>query len=317
MAGGKWIEDLSATTPLDDAARRVLTVRLEVVRDALPLAIKDPFKDPEHVHQLRVSTRRATAALDIFAVCLPTKVARSARKRLRGIRRAAGAARDWDVFLAFLTDWAAHRPPAHRPGLDFLAGYAAAQRTLAQALLVQVGELYPFDFDRFLAETVAAVSRPDDDDLRTLGDLAHPWLCDLLGELERDVAGDLDDYARLHQVRIVGKRLRYAMEVFADCFAPAFRAELYPAVEEMQDILGLANDSHVAIERLIGLRDRAKALAPVGWNRLQPGITALLRHHRKRLPQERQHFLAWWAAWQKSGGEAALSALLEAEPVPA
>ena len=37
MAGGKWIEDLHADTPLADAARHVLTVRLEVVRDYLPI----------------------------------------------------------------------------------------------------------------------------------------------------------------------------------------------------------------------------------------------------------------------------------------
>jgi len=40
MADGKWINDLTEATPVADAARRVLAVRLEVVRDALPLARK-------------------------------------------------------------------------------------------------------------------------------------------------------------------------------------------------------------------------------------------------------------------------------------
>ena len=35
---------------------------------------------------------RAGAALDIFAICLPPKVYRTARKALRGLRRAAGEA---------------------------------------------------------------------------------------------------------------------------------------------------------------------------------------------------------------------------------
>jgi len=52
------------------------------------------------------------------------------------------------------------------------------------------------------------------------------------------------------------------MEVFVDCFADPFRDSLYPAVEEMQEILGDANDSHVAAARLIELRDRLKASRP-------------------------------------------------------
>src|SRR5579883_2318142 len=82
MGNGKWIPDLTPDTPLADAARRVLTVRLEVVRDSLPLALDKPEKDPEYVHQLRVGTRRARAALDIFAACLPPKVIKTARKTL-------------------------------------------------------------------------------------------------------------------------------------------------------------------------------------------------------------------------------------------
>src|SRR5712692_8244692 len=98
MADGKWISDLKASTPLVDAARRVLTIRLEVVRDYLGLALREADKDPEYVHQLRVGTRRAGAAVEIFSLCLPDRVYTKARKQLRRIRRAAGAARDWDVF---------------------------------------------------------------------------------------------------------------------------------------------------------------------------------------------------------------------------
>src|SRR5262245_10016158 len=121
MAGGKWISDLTATTPLADAARHVLTVRLEVVRTYLPLALREPYKDPEHVHQLRVGTRRARAALDIFAPCLSSAVHKAAKKRLRVLRRAAGEARDWDVFLGQLSEWQQRQPARLRPGLDFLA----------------------------------------------------------------------------------------------------------------------------------------------------------------------------------------------------
>src|SRR5262245_29019767 len=79
----------------------------------------------------------------------------------------------------------------------------------------------------------------------------------------------------LHQVRILGKRLRYAMEVFADCFALAFREKLYPLVEQMQEVLGNANDSHVAGRRLEALSARLQALVPAQWKRLRPGLEGL------------------------------------------
>ena len=138
-----------------------------------------------------------------------------------------------------------------------------------------------------------------------------PLLTQLLRDLDTAAGQDLDDYAHLHQVRIAGKRLRYAMEVFGECFAPPFREKLYPAVEEMQEILGRANDSHVASLRLAELRDRLRKAAPTAWSRLRPGVEALLRHHQRRVPQERRRFLKWWQRWQDTGGEAALASLLK------
>src|SRR5437870_505346 len=124
MADGKWISGLKATTPLAEAARRVLQVRLGVVAKHLPLALFESDKDPEHVHQLRVGTRRAAAALKIFESALKRKACKRGRQVLRQLRRAAGAARDWDVFLNDLAARLEKARPAERPGFDFLIGYA-------------------------------------------------------------------------------------------------------------------------------------------------------------------------------------------------
>src|SRR5262249_48634542 len=140
----------------------------------------------------------------------------------------------------------------------------------------------------------------------------RPMLSGLLQELDAAVAADLADYDHLHRVRIIGKRLRYAMEIFAECFDPAFREQLYPAVEQMQEILGNANDSHVACQRGGEVGAGLTAVWREGWKRYRTGIEALLRHHRQRLPRERERFLAWWQRWQKSGGEAAFAGLLKA-----
>lgn len=310
MAEGKWISDLRPDTPLADAARHVLTVRLEAVRDRLPPALHSAEDDPEHVHQLRVATRRAAAALRLFDVCLPTKGSKKARKQLRQVRRAAGEARDWDVFLAELTAWGEKHHADQRPGIDFLLGFAFGQRAAAQEHLQNAAAEYPFTFDRFIADTVAAVHRPREPRLSALIDLARPLLSELLRELDVAASRDLADYGNLHQVRIAGKRLRYAMELFVECFGERFRTEIYPAVEELQEVLGRANDSHVAAGRLENLRRHLRANRPAEWKRFRPGVEGLLRYHRQRLPRERKHFGAWWRRWHRSGVEAALTELL-------
>ena len=290
MAEGKWIPGLTADTPPAEAARKVLAERLHVVRHYLPLAVDSPDKDVEYVHQLRVGARRAAAALKIFKDCLPAKRGRSLRKMVKRIRRAAGEARDWDVFLDALAIWAPKRPAAEQPGLDFLRGYAFTHRQAAQRGLRAVADTAP--------------DNPDDDDIRSvssssrLADLALATLNQALAEFDGLMAQNLEDYRHLHEIRISGKRLRYAMEVFADCFVPRFRDELYSAVEEMQEILGAANDSHVAEQRLVELRDRLRASRPKDYPRFKPGIERLLQYHRRRLPQQRRKFAAWRTRWR-------------------
>jgi CHAD domain-containing protein len=300
MAEGKWITDLEAATPLVDAARRVLAVRLETIHTYLPLALHEWKEDAEHVHQLRVGTRRAGAALAIFAACLPAKVHKVIKRHLRAIRQAAGAARDWDVFGEALAEREANATAAQRPGLDFLIGYCQGQRLAAQEALEHAGAKAPFDFERLTAETLAALRVPPEPSApRTLGELAEIWLHDHVRRLHIAASDNLDQYEHLHQVRILGKRLRYGMEVFAPCFEASFKDRDYAMVEDMQEILGRANDSHVAEQRLTLLRDLLRATRSTEWKRFRAGIEGLLRYHQRRLPEQRKAFLKWWSRWKE------------------
>ena len=152
MSEGKWFSDLGAETPLAEAARCVLTTRLEIVEknlDSLAKAseAKAENEDPEDIHQLRVSSRRATAGLDLFADCFPSKILTKAKKKLKKLRRAAGAARDGDVFLHSFRMRTV--PPPMRNALDFVIGYALAQHESARAQLRSAAQEYCEGFAEF------------------------------------------------------------------------------------------------------------------------------------------------------------------------
>src|SRR5207247_2344062 len=144
---------------------------------------------------------------------------------------------------------------------------------------------------------------------QTLFPMAPALLAALVQALEQAMAKNLADYAELHQVRIAGKRLRYAMEIFADCFPPPFRGKLYPAVEAMQEILGDANDSHVASERLKEIVELFAYLPMRAAKRLRTGLKALQQFHDHRLEHQRALFDDWREHWQRLDRAAAFAIL--------
>src|SRR5262249_24525489 len=134
---------------------------------------------------------------------------------------------------------------------------------------------------------------------RRLVDLARPQLIELLKELDEAASKDLSRYEALHPVRIAGKRLRYATEVFESCLPSSFRERDYPRIEQLQEILGLVNDSHVAGIWLENLRDRLKPRDREAWRRWRPGIEAMIRFHARRVAEQRREFTRWWREWEK------------------
>ena len=263
------------------------------------------------MHHLRVTSRRATAALDTFGDLLPDKSLRAGRKALKRLRRAAGAARDADVFLTTARAWLVHQSPADRPGLYFLMGHAFAAREAAQdALTVALRDWKTADAANVesLPELVHGGKK------ETLGERAVRTLRDCVRKLNTAVRGDLENYKKLHAVRVAGKRLRYALELFIDCYPPAVREHIYPRVEAVQDILGAANDSHRAVNRLDALRATVRQAQPALWETIRGGIDGLRAYHQQRERDQRTAFWDWWRAWQALGPEDQLGQIACAEP---
>src|SRR5262249_16489192 len=154
-------------------------------------------------------------ALRIFKEVLPEKLFKRSRKALRRLRRAAGGARDWDVFLVEIAERRKRARARVKPGLDFLAGVARSRRMLEQEELIETAEEPNADIAGIIAEVQSQMPEPDKvradaaSESVELAPLARRTLRKLLAELHQAAAENLHDYEHLHQVRIHGKNLRY------------------------------------------------------------------------------------------------------------
>ncbi len=54
-----------------------------------------------------------------------------------------------------------------------------------------------------------------------------------------------DSVKNLHSARIAFRRLRYALEVFSECYKPKFYKSIYKKIVYMQDIIGTGRDLDV------------------------------------------------------------------------
>ena len=302
MSDGKWVSGIALDTPAVDAAQTVLAARLDVVKHYLPLAVEHAYEDREHIHQLRVSTRRAGAALRAFAPYLPRKRLAGIKRSLRTIRRAAGDARDWDVFLEDLPNIRALTTESGKPALDFLLGYALAERVRAQTQLVEVAARIVEEF-REQGQTLASyLQQPDTPETAaTFGELGESHLTQAFQRFNAEVEaalGSSEDLHLLHQLRIHAKRLRYAIEIVSECFTAPLRHDLYPALEEMQSLLGIWHDATVRLEWLEGIRVHTQAVSPVEWGRLRPGVTGFIRSLRGKRNSTQQKFVTLRGNWQ-------------------
>ncbi len=282
---GKWIEGISADGSVVDAARRSLEVRLSAVARALPLAAHLAEHDVEHVHRLRVSTRRAMAALKLYRDWLPRKPARWIKKRLKKIRRAAGDARDLDVLAERLA-----RDYGERAGP--VVGMIVERRKVVQPAIVAIAERCRRG-DRFIRRIGKLLARIESPKCANGPPIAfRDWAVERLAASADSFFVALPDESAdtiaLHQFRIRAKALRYTVELVAAAFGPELRSEHYSVVEELQERLGKVQDHVTAIARLCDWADAAdddeqKAL-----------LLELADDERSRLADAVIDFREWW-----------------------
>jgi CHAD domain-containing protein len=90
----------------------------------------------EHVHDMRVATRRLRAALEVFEPCFPAKRHRKALKRVKALADALGERRDRDVAIEFLEGFADEATEGDRAAVDALIDRLRGEQQEANEALV-------------------------------------------------------------------------------------------------------------------------------------------------------------------------------------
>lgn len=295
---------LDPSVTLDEAFATILRSCFLHLLQSLPAA--EDGRNPEGVHQLRVSLRRLRSALGLMRSVGALNLD-ALRSEARWLAQDLSAARDWDVFRLDILPTIATACPSVA-GFDAL-GRAAAGRQ-SDAYRRAHGALEDRRCAVFLlglGSWIETRGWRNDVAAQDLGQLAEPAVNFAQRILSEQYAKVLRRGRRfkslsaegLHRLRLATKRLRYLSEFLLPLFADRKSARKFSRrLAGLQEQLGAFNDMAVTASLLDGLDaepDCAIAAAAIaGWQArasvgVQPALQSTWRDFTAaRVPWSRQ-----------------------------
>jgi CHAD domain-containing protein len=266
-----WLVVEHGRTPASRVARRALRKRLDAVWSELQAAAGDR-PDAERVHRLRVATRRTLAAVDAFADLLPAKPRDWLAKRLRRLRRAAGSADE----------------RAARSARERLVAMLSRQRAASRAPIQEIRDaLLAADWHGRTERLLDDVGRRGKE--RSFAEFARRRFRPLVKRFFTAADHRLRSADEIHRLRIEGKKLRYALEIFAAVFPARERARCEDALQRLQDTLGEFTDHAAAADRF------ARWARSDGIGMEQRTLAVLHDVEAANANKARKAFVKWWS----------------------
>lgn len=324
MAKAK-IRGLDCAAPADQMIRLVLRAQVNAMCRHREKAIN--WRDPEGVHDMRVLSRRLRSAINDFKPYF--RKGSLPRPKLSAVADALGAVRDEDVALMALQELKSEAKGVAAEGIKLLIAERQDHRKQSRAALKAAIQDSAIDDLRrhFLAKlqtiTIAIPTKsggPETTEcsicFRELGVLV----------IKERVMEFIDGspclfhpykIKRLHELRILAKRLRYSMELFARCGDKELE-EMAKAVAQMQTALGELHDCDVWIRDLGARLKRLsrKDAAEPNDEKLRAGATWLLEHFATERMQHYRDALVLWDKWQAEKFTEKIDLLLQKVDLP-
>lgn len=254
MAKARKIKGIDCNDAAGAGIKLVLAGRFSEMSKFRDAALN--WQDPEGVHSMRVASRRLRSALRDFTPYLRKRGLASCLRQVKQIADALGDVRDQDVAIDALQKLKSTAPQEVSVVIDELISIREGARNKErQDLKRMVGRTQLKQLNRAFLTAVDAATAPKaqrgqaNRPAPTYVDMARSIILDRLKELEK-LSNSLYrplQVEPLHDMRIAAKRLRYAIELFQECWGAdiaAFAAE----AARLQTSLGDLHDCDVWIE---------------------------------------------------------------------
>lgn len=262
---------------IGEYAARVVTRRAERLAFLVERASRTAGEDA--VHKLRVAARRLDSALDAFADHFPSSGVAKVSKQVKQLRSGAGDVRDYDIAVML----------AAEIGLELSEKASGRiQRKRDQAGDELRRRLSRLEDKSPGAQWARALRLAGNGNSRdgAAGPVAASYAAALLPQMAYDffeagheAAAPAATVESLHAFRILGKRFRYTLEIFAPCYADGLEQALQ-LLRGVQDILGLINDCETAgniLTEAVGRSQREQVEAQL--NQRQAALIENFRKH--------------------------------------
>jgi CHAD domain-containing protein len=238
---------LTPEQPAEQAAAIVFARLLEVIDENLPGTLDDI--DSEFLHDLRVAVRRTRSLQRQFKTIYPAERLEHFRAEFKRLQQATSDLRDLDVYLLDFDGLRDSLPEAMRADLGPLR--AVLERRRACALSATRRALRGRRTQDALADWAVFVAEAPDSG-RTVEALASKRIAAVYKKMVQMGRAIDDDSpaADLHELRKVGKELRYLLEFFASVYPPDVVKPMVKTLKGLQDMLGRFQDREVQANAL-------------------------------------------------------------------
>jgi CHAD domain-containing protein len=278
--------------------------------------------DIEHVHQMRVASRRMRNGLGLFMDCLSKKKGAAWRDEIRKITKALGTARDLDIQIDLVNRCLSEPLEDHyKQGYDRLLLRLQQQRTKAQDKVHQtLTDLQDGGIlDRMQVQLKEMTTGSENIYLYTPS--LYQQAFEAIRENLEEFLGyeayihDPENIKELHAMRIAGKHLRYTLEIFAPIYGNALDLHIR-AMKDLQDLLGEIHDNDVwtawlpkfikkeqgRIEDYFGTKE---PLTP-----LLPGLNYFIADRQRVRDEDYHTFLSTWETLHYENAWAVLNEII-------
>ena len=257
------------------------------------------WTDPEGVHSMRVASRRLRSAIRDFTPYLRKRALASVLKELKDIADALGDVRDQDVAIMALEKMVSHAPAEFESALkqfiDTKRGVRDRSREELKATLDQT-QLKQLEKDFIASVDAATAIRDQSKPQITYQEMSRVVILGRLKELEKLSVGlfQPSEIETLHDMRIAAKRLRYAVELFQQCWRRSI-AGYAKRTARIQTALGDVHDCDVWMESV------GKEIMSARKQKQHEQVAALmwlLSHLVKVRTKHLRTALARWREWE-------------------